>query len=435
MNKSKIVSRIALAAGALLALCCVHQARAGTKGSFIQPNGTGKSSVNLSWTNSGQVATAVATNYTYGINWPLPCSGVNPLTWYVNSSLTMTNSRGVLPTIGGIQPASTNYIQNKGTSIGTWTNSHYITGGVGVDNPDFDKRLLILPTPCSSFSMDSTMVTNNDGLSGVITIEAHSDAGSGLWVRGVEYAGPTLLSADDIVALGKLKFDYIVGGPFDFRKDNCTALIIPFTTETGITNFYFLLDTVGHSIPFTLICPPDQVLACDATSSSAYLPVQVTGGCGDLTLTYSPPASAIQFGVTSQVTATATASDGSQATCTFNATRGGLTFVGFSSPLSGPVGTCTAPAKSIKQGSNTPIKFDTKCGSSFYTGGPTPRIQVQAIDPATCLPTNTPINALATLQANDWHFNWNATNALGTYKVIAILQDGTTNFTYVAITK
>ncbi len=99
------------------------------------------------------------------------------------------------------------------------------------------------------------------------------------------------------------------------------------------------------------------------------------------------------------------------------------------------MGTCTAPAKSVKQGSNVTVKFDTKCGSSYFKGGPTPRVQVQAMDVSTCLATNTPVNSFASLQANDWHFNWTATNALGTYKVMAILQDGSTNFTYVAITK
>jgi len=145
------------------------------------------------------------------------------------------------------------------------------------------------------------------------------------------------------------------------------------------------------------------------------------------------PASAIQFGVTNIVTATATASDGAQATCTFTATRGGLSFVGFYSPLSGPVGSCSAPAKSVKQGSNVAVKFDTKCGNSFVTSG-TPRVLIQRVD-SSCNILGTPVNSFATIQGNDWHFNWTATNALGNYKVLAVLQDGSTNFTYVTISK
>jgi hypothetical protein len=321
MNKSKIVSRIALAASVLLALCCVQPARAGTKGAFIQPNGAGKSSVQLTWTNSsGQWATTVATNSSYSTNVALPTSAVNPLTWFATNSISVVSnllpqsslvgSRGALPTIGGLQPTNSVFIQNHGTSIGTWTNSHYITGGVGVENPDFDKRMLVPPSPCSFFSMDSTMVTNNDGKCGVITIEAHSDAGSGMWVRGFEYAVSNLLSADDIVAKGDLKFDYIVAGPFDFKKANCTALIIPFCTQSGISNFYFLLDTVGNSTALTFTCPSDRTIECGVVPTYPDVStLNVSGSTGPYSVSYSPPANALALG-TNAVTATVTDANG-----------------------------------------------------------------------------------------------------------------------------
>src|SRR5215831_15370869 len=198
MNKSKAVFRLTLVASALVALCYVRPAMAGTTNSYIKINGYGAAYVSGTFVNSNGVAAGAAANSTFAsTNIYLPCASVNPKSFTCN----VTNSSSPLPSN---KPPSTNYIQVSGTSKGTWINNHYITAGSSVDNPKFDERLFINPAPCSSFSMDSTMTTNNDGLSGVIIIQAKSDAGSGLWVRGIEYA-QTATNADELIAHGSLK--------------------------------------------------------------------------------------------------------------------------------------------------------------------------------------------------------------------------------------
>src|SRR5215813_6862763 len=147
MNKSKTVFRLILAASVLLALCCVRLAMAGTTNSFIQPNGYGKAYVSGTFVSSNGVsAGASANNAFYSTNLFLPCASVNPKTFTCN----FINSSNTLP----VNTPKTNFIQVKGTSIGTWVNSHYVTGGSSVDNPKFDERLFVFPSPCSFFSMD-----------------------------------------------------------------------------------------------------------------------------------------------------------------------------------------------------------------------------------------------------------------------------------------
>ena len=125
---------------------------------------------------------------------------------------------------------------------------------------------------------------------------------------------------------------------------------------------------------------------------------------------------------TTVVTWTFDDGNGNVTKATQNVTVTGLTFAGFYSPVSGVHGTCSAPLRTINQGSNIPIKFDMLCGTSYVTTGPPPIVKIQQWD--RCAIVNEPISVSAVYQ-NDWHYNWDTSGwAKGIYKIIVELPDG-----------
>ncbi len=88
----------------------------------------------------------------------------------------------------------------------------------------------------------------------------------------------------------------------------------------------------------------------------------------------------------------------------------GLGLVGFYSPIGTQGNQCVSTTVTANKGSNTPIKFDIKCGTSFVTAGISPIIRIEEFN-KTCnaVLDNNNIPKVVTSPAvfqNDWHANF-----------------------------
>jgi len=189
----------------------------------------------------------------------------------------------------------------------------------------------------------------------------------------------------------------------------------------------FQADNTAKGIPLVITCPTNVCFDC--SDVVAYPSAQVSGGCGAVTVSYNPPASALPVG-TSTVTVTAQDSLGRTAQCSFIAIRKSLAFDGFYSPISGTGGTCGSPLRRINLGSNIPVKFKVKCsGSTVVSGRPTLSIQQ-------CSGGAYSGGGNFKLVGNEWHFNWDTTGAgikRGSYQLTATLQDGSKKSVYLEL--
>ena len=237
---------------------------------------------------------------------------------------------------------STNtYSRIKGLSGGVWQATSQAAVGDGTDNAELQNRVNITAADCANLTFDSFINQsqtqfNANGNSGSITVNAKATAGTALWLRGFEFTGsmadvpiddPATVQNESIEYLkvnGVLKFETLVLGPFEYGGSNNCPLIVPFTlTSSNLEHLVFASDAAVLSLPLVIICPPSIVVGCN--ESFSYPPVQYAG-CGDITITYSPPkltgtfpAGSFPVGVT-PVTATATDRDGNSASCTFTVT-------------------------------------------------------------------------------------------------------------------
>ena len=157
------------------------------------------------------------------------------------------------------------------------------------------------------------------------------------------------------------KFETVILGPFDFSGANC-PLLVPFTLDSGnLDNLVLAVDTVGKTVPMQVTCPSDQVFNCGDTVK--YAAVNVNGGCGNITATWSLPENyAFPINVPTQVTVTATDGDGVTGSCNFN-----VTVVDTKAPVVPPlpdvnVGQCsgTPPIPVAMDSCAGPIKGTTK---------------------------------------------------------------------------
>jgi hypothetical protein len=399
--------------GLMIALCGVQPALAGTKGSYMNSAGYGKS-VNAI-TYNGQSATASSPNMNF------PCSRVNP-----DEAPTFSCNNVVGLPAGFPEKA---YCQSRGEALYRWFIQAYVAGGATADNPELEGRLgaALVPQSCAEIDVE-TVSEFTDGFSGTITLNGFATAGAAVWVRGYEFAGVPP-GADEEEFLETLKtegvprFDIMLVGPFALGE---CGLPIPFTTETGHQNLYLVTDTVAQSYEFSVSCPTD-VVTFGCGEPVEYPAVEVVGGCGEVDVTFDPPPDQLPFGQTT-VTVTATDDRGSTVECTFTAVRQGITFDGFYPPISGTGGTCDDPLRAINRGSNVPVKFVAVCeGAPLTSGHPTFLIEQ-------CSGGSFQGGGVFTLVGNEWHFNWN-TDGLkrGVYKLTAILQDESERFVYVRI--
>ena len=497
-------SQLACAVVTGMAVGHVQNVQAGAYGAI---NGVGKGwasvDVRSSTSNTNRVMTPASIN--------LPSASISPAVGYTYT----TNSPS---------GASTNtYARTKATSLGGWQKRLFAATGDGVDgSPEFEARLNVTPATCAELTMDSVInqeVVTESSISGSIQVTTKGTAGTALWLRGFEYTGdPNLVPADDLStpanetieflkANGTWKFETLIVGPFDFGANGTCPLLIPFTLgTTNIENLIIAADTMAKSTPFVITCPSDVTFNCG--EAVKFPAAEVTGGCGEVTGTWSPEEDyAFPVGTT-PVTVTVTDGNGDTATCSFNVTItdtqkpltptlpsltyslcsggpinppaptttdlcagtitgtttnvfpittagttvvtwrfddghgnvttasqnvivSGLAFSGFYAPVSGNGGTCDLPLRSIRQGSNIPLKFDMLCGTSAVTTGQPPVVKIQLW--ANCAFVNEPVSVNAVYQ-NDWHYNWDTTGwAKGVYKVIVVLPDGFSQFVFVRL--
>lgn len=408
MSKSDVTKGSEWLAGALMVVLGVPAVMGGTQGAYMNSLGYGKAAASVFY--NGLVSSRLSPAQ---FN---PCAGVNPLSTFVCG-----NAPAPLPT--GTPPSV--YCQSKGGPNFVWRIQSYVTGGATADHPELENRVNIIPAPCASYDMASSAVFN-DPFSGSITVNATATQGAALWVRGYEFLGEgEPQSLEELQENGELKWDLLLVGPFNLQVDDCTALTIPFTTRTGHENLYFVADGVAKSTPLEVVCGGDVTFGC--TEEVIYPEVAVNGGCGQVTLSYDPPADQLPPGET-LVTVTAMDEAGNVAHCTFTAVREVLTFQGFYPPLAGPGGTCSAPACEFKLGSRIPVKFMIFCGgSTFLQGSPTLSIRK-------CGTSQNVVDASFQLVPPQWHFNWETRGlSKGTYRLTATLQDGTQRVLYVRL--
>lgn len=291
---------------------------------LINGTGTGWASVNV------RSATLQTNRLTTVNNLLSPSAAMSPTTGY------KTNA----PLPSG---ASTNtYSRIRGLPGGIWQAATKAAIGDGADNLELQNRITIVPADCASLTFDSVINQtqgefNANGNSGTITVNASATAGTALWLRGFEYSGsmddvptdnPDTIQNESIEYLkiyGVAKFETLVLGPFEFGGITNCPLIVPFTlSNSNLESLVFVADGVALSLPMVIICPSNIVVNCEQPVT--YPPVQVAG-CGDITVSYNPPAPIsgsfpagyFPVGVT-PVTVTATDSAGDSTNCVFTVT-------------------------------------------------------------------------------------------------------------------
>jgi len=367
------------------------------------------------------------------------CNTIFPYIGYAWAEVTVTNANGTTksyittPTnttapcafVGAVTPCSTYHAAlpsgaygsayakaGPGVIIGTCTNSANCSSG----NSTVEKLLHITPGPCAAYNItDGTEVMYDalsDGTSnGTLTVSAVGTLGTGLLFRG--YEAPPGLDPNDpyfeqkLFSTGALLFFVPLVGPFD--TTGC-PLLIPFSPQHP-ENVWIFTDGAALNAPFTITCGPDQVYA--ATDTVVYPPLAATNGaCGNITVTYNPPAKSLPCGTTT-VTATATDSNGNTATCTFNATRQ-LAFSGFLSPVNAVSPATANPANATacssavvytasSKNQNFPLKFTTQCGGVFFPGASPPFVKVFSCNQGQYIGAESGFAQKDT--SNIWHFN------------------------------
>ena len=396
-----------MAAGvAGLVLGVGYLARAGYNGNM---NGSGVGSVTVTVSSSTLQTTNVKSATMLN-----PSASIPPATGY--------SANAALPT--GASPSTVGRV--KGSIGYKWTAVTTAYNGDKSDSEVINQRTPITPADCAELNVDTSYEPPADGSSGRVIVQGTATEGTAILLRGYEWKGTGIpQSTEELAANSTLKWDMLLVGPFVLDVNNCTALVIPVTTA-DTEKLYFAVDTVAESKPMVITCPPDVDVSCGGTVE--YPAVTVEGGCGEVTVDFDPPADALPAGTT-EVLVTATDSKGSQATCSFLATRL-LDFHGFYSPIGKTGGSCGAAAIKQKLGSKIPVKFDVTCGGvPVTTGQPTLAINK-------CLNLTPILTGVFQSVANEWHFNWDTTGLTkGTYQLVVTLQDGTTREVFVDLTK
>jgi hypothetical protein len=415
MRKSRkySASEHAIIAG-MIAICCIQPGMAGTQGSYMNSKGEGVASDSVAF---GSAVVKATSPYTQD-----PCARVDG--GEAPTFVCGTESR--LPTSF---PGKA-YCQSKGQASYKWSIQANAVGGATCDNHELEDLLNIIPANCAELEVTTSAVFT-DAFSGIIKVEAIATDGAGIRVRGFEsLTQPDNL--DELKANGQLRFDYSLAGPFNLDDADCTALTIPFKTQSGHENLYFVVDTVALSVPLVISCPGDVVAQCG--EPLVYPDVHVlSGGCGDpstFTVSYDPPESALPNGVPTLVTATVTDGGGNTQTCTFTATRSTLAFDGFYAPINSPGvvyldgDPCRPAALTVNRGSVVPIKFRTTCGGSDFDSGNPPTFRV-----VKCATGEVISVGSIKFVANAWQGVWDTSELVkgaykGDYQVIVTLQDG-----------
>ena len=411
-SKATNFASLAFSVVAFMAICYTEPASAGTGGkcNTIAPY-AGYAWAQVIHTNSnGTISTSRISTPT---NTATPCA-------FVGSSITCSTYNTNLPSGGSGSALAKSGI---GVIIGTVTLGANCSAG----NPAVEDLLNITPGPCAAYTIidgtgnpAGTAVNYDTSNNGTLTVSAVGTLGTGLLFRGYEVPegfDPNASDAD-IFKYGTLLFFVPLVGPFD--TTGC-PLQIPFRPKNP-NNVWIFTDGAALNTPFTITCPGDQVFA--ASDTVVYPPLAATnGGCGNITVTYNPPAKSLPCGTTT-VTATATDSNGNTATCTFNATRQ-LAFSGFFSPVNAvslpPATNCSSAVvyTASSKNQNFPLKFTTQCGGVFFPGASPPFVKVFSCALGQYIGAESGFAQKDT--SNVWHFNIDLT-IIPTGKYLADVQ-------------
>lgn len=269
--------------------------------------------------------------------------------------------------------------------------------GDGTDNTNIESRVTIIPYDCPTLGMDSTGILSPDGLSGSITVNAFGTPGTGLLLRGYEDTNGTPADINDLINHSSLKFDVLLVGPFDLNTSNCTALVIPFTTQTGNQNLYFVADGVAKSNPFLITCSASPVVI-GACAPVTYPAPQITGGCGKVQYTFDPPVAELPLGVVATVTVTAFDEANDTNTCTFQVDTTAKAFTvnypaNVNLSCTGPI---TYPAPQIIGGCGPFTTNFSVSASNLAPGTPTP-VQLVVTDQSSMLSVTNQFTAVREL--------------------------------------
>jgi hypothetical protein len=424
----------------LVALIAGHPAVAGTQGSYINSAGFGRAVDAIQSGATTWTATSPYMQY--------PNAAVNPAS-------TADWTAWVLPRIA----SSSIHCQSRGFPNFIWQVSAYVTGSFVADNEFLEGEVDVDPTDCPAEILVTTQGLNPNGtsmqkvppvpgqLGGSILLNGTISDAAAIGLRGVEYTGEApepdleeLLNHPD----SKLLFKYVLKGPANYGQegDTCEGLRIPFTTKTGIENFYLIVDTLAKGNPLKVVCPADVSFECN--QEVVYPVPEIVGGCLEqgYYVAYDPPVELLPPGET-LVKASLFYQDGSPLThpptveggdpvpveCEFKVTRLTTEFSGFYPPLNGTGGDCKSPILVEKRGRVIPVKFQLLCHGTPSVGGPAPRMVIRS-----CAGGHVIEDGKFQAVPPEWHFNWDTSGlATGVYELSAILPDGTKKSTFVRL--
>jgi len=419
MNFTSKLGNKGLAAASMVLVCWAQSSHAGYK-SALSPAGVGQVQASLAYTSTNQ---AVTPN-----NFTRPSAGVTPTgTWTARTDQPLGTPTVCTSTV------STVYLTGGYKAVAR----SYVVTGVTADNPELgqklaDERFALVPSYCGAYYEIASGDEIIDGKRYLVVL-GNATAGTAAWFRGYYYNG-TPSSREDLIANGTKLYETLVKGPFDFgdinSPDRCKAMKVPI--EYDGPSLYLVSDGIAESQTDLQFVNPPASVTFGCSGPVTYPLLQTTGGCGNVNVTYNPPANTLPPGA-SLVTATAIDASGNVATWQFTALRPYVQFSGFYSPINGSGGSCTVPIRCINAGNKIPIKFDTKlCGLCYQSLVP-PTVTITRLtltnpsNPCEVVPT-TIDHSYFQWVANQWHFNWNtlATDK-GRYRIEVVLGDGGVN--------
>lgn len=322
MNTAKKFTGFDIITVGFIVACCVHPAQAGWVGA-MNGIGYGQASVNVrAFDTSAIKARNVVTT-----NMVSPSAAIKTTEGYVFGAPLPTDA----------SPATVAKV--KGSPGYIWQATTIGSDGDSTDEPELESRITIHASDCAALEMETAAIIDETNKSGTITVNVIGTAGTAIWLRGFELLGGQVPPEDDpntttnefiefLKANGSLKWDVLNVGPLNQNTNDCSALKIPFSYETHITNLYSVSQGVAKSLPLVVECPSDIVVDCQQPVT--YPETVLVGGCGNITISFDPPPLTNSSGMTvpfppgtfpvgpNLVTVTATDKDGNSTNCTFN---------------------------------------------------------------------------------------------------------------------
>jgi hypothetical protein len=220
--------------------------------------------------------------------------------------------------------------------------------------------------------------------------------------------------------------------PLTYSAQGTNYIIWTFTDANNNSSTATQTVIVHNDIP--PVKPPLPDLSFNLCSGGIVSPTPptTTDTCGNIVTGKTSTQFPITTLGTTVITWTFTDGNGNKTTAKQNIIVTGLSFAGFYSPVGGTNGTCQQPLASANLGSVLPTKFDMYCGTNLITSGTPPIVQIQAYA-KNCTPSTNVVTQPAAYQ-NTWHYNWDTTGfAKGTYKVIVVLPDGSSQYYFVSL--